>query len=152
MRKFTSALCAAVMALSFPVAAPAVAMPIASPTTVNSGTSANVVDVQYRRDRRPSSRGFERRGNRAYYRGHRGYREARRGYRQHNGYWFPPAAFIAGAIVGGAISQGAAPAPRARAGNAHVQWCFSNYRSYRAADNTFQPYNGPRRQCRSPYG
>ncbi|HEV7434516.1 MAG TPA: BA14K family protein, partial [Pseudorhizobium sp.] len=25
------------------------------------------------------------------------------------------------------------------------------YRSYRASDNTFQPYNGPRRSCRSPY-
>ncbi|MGV3652562.1 MAG: BA14K family protein, partial [Devosia sp.] len=25
------------------------------------------------------------------------------------------------------------------------------YRSYRASDNTFQPYNGPRQQCVSPY-
>jgi hypothetical protein len=37
-------------------------------------------------------------------------------------------------------------------GNAHVRWCYDRYRSYRASDNTFQPYNGPRRQCRSPYG
>jgi hypothetical protein len=36
-------------------------------------------------------------------------------------------------------------------GSAHVQWCYSRYRSYRAYDNTFQPYNGPRRQCWSPY-
>jgi hypothetical protein len=34
---------------------------------------------------------------------------------------------------------------------AHVRWCHNRYRSYRAWDNTFQPYNGPRRQCRSPY-
>jgi BA14K-like protein. len=34
---------------------------------------------------------------------------------------------------------------------AHVRWCYSRYRSYRDWDNTFQPYNGPRKQCRSPY-
>ncbi|WP_265518065.1 BA14K family protein [Nitratireductor luteus] len=33
----------------------------------------------------------------------------------------------------------------------HVSWCYDRYRSYRAYDNTFQPYNGPRRACRSPY-
>ena len=36
--------------------------------------------------------------------------------------------------------------------NAHRRWCASRYRSYRAADDTFQPYNGGRRVCRSPYG
>jgi hypothetical protein len=36
-------------------------------------------------------------------------------------------------------------------GNAHVNWCYNRYRSYRAYDNTFQPYRGPRRQCYSPY-
>lgn len=45
----------------------------------------------------------------------------------------------------------ARPAPRVRATRAHVNWCYDRYRSYRASDNTFQPYNGPRRQCRSPY-
>ncbi|MGP2493127.1 BA14K family protein [Mesorhizobium sp. PUT5] len=35
--------------------------------------------------------------------------------------------------------------------DAHEQWCYARYRSYRASDNTFQPNNGPRRQCRSPY-
>lgn len=35
---------------------------------------------------------------------------------------------------------------------AHIRWCYDRYRSYRAWDNTFQPYNGPRRQCWSPYG
>ncbi|AWC23403.1 Lectin-like protein BA14k precursor [Aminobacter sp. MSH1] len=33
----------------------------------------------------------------------------------------------------------------------HVRWCYDRYRSYRAWDNTFQPYNGPREQCWSPY-
>ena len=39
-----------------------------------------------------------------------------------------------------------------RSGNAHENWCYSRYRSYRAWDNSFQPYNGPRRECISPYG
>lgn len=38
-----------------------------------------------------------------------------------------------------------------RAGSAHVEWCYDRYRSYRAWDNTFQPYNGPRQLCYSPY-
>jgi hypothetical protein len=30
----------------------------------------------------------------------------------------------------------------------HQQYCFSRYRSYRAEDNTYQPFSGgPRRQC-----
>jgi len=46
-----------------------------------------------------------------------------------------------------------APVYRARRiGNAHVTWCYERYRSYRAYDNTYQPYHGPRRQCISPYG
>jgi len=35
--------------------------------------------------------------------------------------------------------------------SAHVRWCYSRYRSYRAWDNTFQPYGGPRQPCYSPY-
>ena len=35
---------------------------------------------------------------------------------------------------------------------AHVAWCARRYRSYDAHTNTFQPYHGPRRACRSPYG
>ena len=38
-----------------------------------------------------------------------------------------------------------------RVSSAHVQWCYDRYRSYRAWDNTFQPYSGPRQQCYSPY-
>jgi len=89
----------------------------------------------------------ERRG---WYNGHRGYRERRSGYRYHDGWWFPPAAFALGAIVGGAIAN----EPVRRVYNysqEHIQWCYGRYRSYRASDNTFQPYNGPRQQCYSPY-
>lgn len=43
------------------------------------------------------------------------------------------------------------PARPYRLNRDHVSWCYDRYRSYRAYDNTFQPYHGPRRQCRSPY-
>lgn len=36
-------------------------------------------------------------------------------------------------------------------GSAHTRWCYARYRSYRAYDDTFQPYYGPRQVCVSPY-
>lgn len=103
--------------------------------------TSDVTDVQYR-----PRRGFYRDRGVRYYNGYRGYRYQRPGYRYHRGWWFPLAAFGAGAIIGGAIAQ-----PPVRYGNRHVEWCYNRYRSYRAYDNTYQPYNGPRRQCYSPY-
>lgn len=41
-------------------------------------------------------------------------------------------------------------APRA-APSVHVKWCTERYRSYRAADNSWQPRKGSRRLCNSPY-
>jgi hypothetical protein len=89
-------------------------------------------------------------------------------------------AAIAGALIGGAIIGGliansgrddyverrydrdpyyaprrvyVEPRPRYRRSlsRAHVRHCYDRYRSYRAYDNTFQPYHGRRRQCRSRY-
>jgi len=119
----------------------------AAPMAKSLGEQAT--NVQYRRNR-GSNRGFRRddRG-RSYYNGHRGYRQYRKGYRRYNNAWFPAAAFATGAIIGGALSSQSAP--RVRSGRRHVQWCNNRYRSYRSSDNTFQPYNGPRRQCYSPY-
>lgn len=92
------------------------------------------------------------RGDRGYrdgwYRGHRGYRYHRRGYRYHDGFWFPLAAFGVGTIIGGAIANDRG---YVGGGGSHVNWCANRYRSYRAYDNTYQPYGGPRRQCISPY-
>jgi BA14K-like protein len=50
----------------------------------------------------------------------------------------------AGAIIGGIVSS------QANAGSygSHADYCRAKYRSYRVSDNSFQPYNGPRRQCR----
>ncbi|MBS7545640.1 BA14K family protein [Ancylobacter oerskovii] len=93
-------------------------------------------------------RGYYQQSGRYYYNGHRGYNYYRPGYRSYNGWWFPAAAFATGALIGGAI---AAQPSYSGGGNAHVQWCANQYRSYRVSDNTFQPYNGPRQQCVSPY-
>lgn len=164
MLKIVSSVCAAAMMLTLPLTTPGFAMPKA-PAAVVSGQS-DVILVQHdrhmrnhpRRGNQNWQRGphhgnqhWTRRGDNYYLRGHRGYRHHRPGYRQYNGWWFPSAAFMAGAIMGGAMT--AEPPVRYRPrGNAHIDWCYSRYRSYRASDNTFQPYNGPRRQCRSPYG
>lgn len=86
-----------------------------------------------------------------YYNGHRGYNYYRPGYRNYNGWWYPAAAFAAGAMIGGAIAAQPAPRYAVPAGNAHVQWCMNRYRSYRVSDNTFQPNYGPRQQCVAPY-
>lgn len=104
----------------------------------------------YRKGWRDGNRGWRDDGGyrQGWYGGHRGYRYARPGYRRHdNGFWFPLAAFGAGAIIGGAIANDRAYS----GGGSHVNWCANRYRSYRAYDNTYQPYGGPRRQCYSPY-
>jgi hypothetical protein len=105
---------------------------------------------EFRRDRREFRRSIRRDRDDRYgwYRGHRGYRYYRPGYRRHGDFWFPAAAFITGAIIGSALSQ---PRVVYRGGDAHVQWCYDRWRSYRAYDNTYQPYYGSRRQCISPY-
>ncbi|MCJ8521837.1 Ni/Co efflux regulator RcnB [Pseudorhizobium tarimense] len=118
--------------------------------------SSAVELVQYRdRDRRfdrDDRRRWDRdRGDRrGYYRGHRGSREYRRGYRRHNdGWWYPLAAFGAGAIIGGAITN--QPRPAQALPTRHVQWCSDRYRTYRASDNTYVPRVGVRAYCNSPY-
>lgn len=156
MSKLSSTLCA-MLALSFAAgtAVPANSAPTFAPRAPT--VSADVVDVQYRVQRRDDRRydrrddrrdRFERRGNTAYYNGRRGYTQRRPGYRQYNGFWFPPAAFIAGAIIGGALNNNQ---PAMRMSQQHVRWCQNRWRSYRASDNSYQPFNGPRQRCVSPY-
>ena len=163
VNKITSSLCASALALSFglatilPVNAAAVFVP--RQAEVSTALQNIQFDQKWRRkgvraqDRMDWRQGrrditsmegrYERRGNRSYYNGHRGFDRPRHGYRQHNGMWFPAAAFISGAIIGGALSQ---------SNNGHVAWCHDRYRSYRASDNTYQPYDGPRQECFSPRG
>jgi hypothetical protein len=148
MRLATALTAAAVLATSF---VPASAMPFSPVPVPAVASSANpggqVTEVQYRRDREERRRyRHDRRHRDGYYNGHRGYRERRSGYRQHNGYWFPLAAFATGAIIGGAVAS----QPRA-SGGSHTQWCANRYRTYRAYDNTYVSSPGVRRSCNSPY-
>jgi len=101
--------------------------------------------------RQGARRGYWNNGGNHYYNGYRGYNYYRPGYRQYNGWYFPAGAFAAGALIGGALGAAASQPTYSGGGGSHVQWCASQYRSYRASDNTFQPYNGPRQQCVSPY-
>lgn len=138
------------LALGFGLAptggASAMSAPAAARTAVTGeAVPSNVEQVQYRErgqryhrdrrqyDRRHWDRRHDRRWDRRHYRPHSG------GIYFHFGtpaprYAPPPRRYHAGSLS-----------------RAHVNWCHSRYRSYRAWDNTFQPYRGPRRQCVSPY-
>ena len=117
--------------------APVQAAPIPSAKTHEV---SSVEQVQYRRYHR------DRRG---WYNGERGYRDRRPGYRRHSdGYWYPLAAFGAGAIIGGAI---AGRSTTDRLSNRHIRWCADRYRTYRPSDNTFVLRAGVRAQCNSPF-
>jgi hypothetical protein len=154
MKKLAIIIVTAITALSG--VAPAQAFPTMGVSRVE--TSQPVEKVQYRGDMwRNGGHGYRERHRRYYRDGYRGRHYSRydRRYRHHHG--SNAGAIIgglaAGAIIGGALAQPRyAPPPRRYvSGSSHTQWCYNRYRSYRAYDNTFQPYNGPRTQCYSPY-
>ncbi|OCO98206.1 MULTISPECIES: BA14K family protein [unclassified Ensifer] len=147
---------------------PAMAFPSAPPV-VSQTTNVQQVQFPYERGEEGKNRSScavpycELRGRRGYYRD-RHYRDGyyrngyyrdryRRYYRDDdNDFGAIIGGLAAGAIIGGLINQ---PRyynqPRVVGGNAHTRWCYARYRSYRAWDNTYQPYSGSRRQCYSPY-
>ncbi|WP_454851651.1 BA14K family protein [Rhizobium binxianense] len=153
--------------------APAGAFPILqNPAPAPKAESSDVQQVQHRiirRGRNPYVARMLRDSNgpRRYYRGdyyrrgnYRGdyyrrgryyddYRYGRYYRRRHNDAGAIIGGLAAGAIIGGILSS---QQPRYyRGGSSHARWCYARYRSYRAYDNTYQPYGGPRRQCVSPY-
>ncbi|WP_104666416.1 BA14K family protein [Ensifer adhaerens] len=151
----------AIFALSLAAATTSVPPAMAFPPTVSAGIEASQVQpVQYRRH----GGGY----HGGYYRGH-----------HHDGgddWAWALGGLAAGTIIGGLLAQpryygpgyydegyygSTYYAPRYYApryyrqtyygGSAHVRWCYARYRSYRAYDDTFQPYYGPRQVCVSPY-
>lgn len=139
------------------VPAAAMPLPVVKVQPVEAGTGAQLVDHRwgYRRHWRGGHRWGRYEGRRWYPRGR--YDDWRGGrYSYYHGYrhrhrsdaWVPLAILGMGAIVGGAIAN---ERRGYVGGGSHVNWCANRYRSYRAYDNTFQPYNGPRRPCYSPY-
>ena len=155
MTKIASGLLAATLSVSFAATAavPANAAPMFVPQASPASSGVQTVaerDFRWRHGGHwRGGQRFSRNDSGMWWNGHRGYREYRRGYRRHGDYWFPLAAFATGALITGAIVN--SENNRVYRGNSHVQWCYDRYRSYRASDNTFQPYNGPRQQCVSPY-
>lgn len=156
MNKIVSGILAATLSVSFAATAmPANAAQMFVPQPASASSDVQTVDykpwMKNRHNRNFNrDRTFARNsGNSVYWNGHRGYREYHRGYRRHGDHWFPLAAFATGALITGAIIN--SENNRVYEGNAHVQWCYDHYRSYRSSDNTFQPNYGPRKQCRSPY-
>lgn len=148
MKKILSGICATALAVS--MSAVSIAPSVAAPAYVPQATPEAVSDVQLVKHRKWHDGDWKYDGDHAWYKGYRGYRHYRPHHREFNGFWFPLAAFAAGALITGAINNDRHVIVR-RSGSAHVNWCYDRYRSYRAYDNTFQPYEGPRRQCYSPY-
>jgi hypothetical protein len=153
VNRFLSNICAAGIAASFAVGT---VVPVSAAPVFVPNVPATASDIQEVRHGGPHQwKGTQRgrvvkSGDHAYYNKHRGYNHRRSGYRYHDGFWFPPAAFIAGAIIGGAVAS----QPRTavvQVGSAHVQWCYNRWKSYREYDNSYQPYHGPRQVCQSPY-
>lgn len=158
----------AIIALSLATAMSSVPPPAgAFPTmpTVKSET-ADVQRVQFSYERGEEFKGGRCRypcfRGRDYRRGHYSNRYYRNGYRRNHYRHYDDddddigalfGGLAAGAIIGGLLAQPRYnSAPRYYAGsNPHVRWCYGRYRSYRAYDNTYQPYYGPRRLCVSPY-
>jgi hypothetical protein len=147
MQKTLKTICAAALVVAFG-AVPATA---ASPMQYGG---AEVQNAQFSfsfgtsNNRQRGDGRFERRGNYYYYNGQRGYRDRRAGFRYYNGFWFPNSAFSFGFSVNSDRDRNRGSY---RLSAQHVAWCHDRYRSYRTSDNSFQPYNGPRRECVSPY-
>ncbi|WP_310416837.1 BA14K family protein [Mycoplana sp. BE70] len=153
MKKLSVVVLAALTAFSGVLPAGAAPFNVAPP---HASATADVHEVQHRRDGHDRRHDYRRAPPRhGWHNGHRGYRDHRPGYRRHNdGWWYPLAAFGAGAIIGGAIASPpryAPPPPRSNYASAHVEWCASRYRTYRAYDNTYVPQVGYRAKCVSPY-
>lgn len=156
------------------VAAPFVPLPQASTPAVEGA----ITRIRDRRDG-PRYRRYEYRGDRGWDRGRNWRRdrdryERRRHYRGRDrgrdfgnlalglGVGVPLGALLArpyydefyGYYDDRYVVRRVAPRPvyRSYGGDRHVNWCHGRYRSYRAYDNSFQPYDGPRQQCYSPFG
>ena len=58
---------------------------------------------------------------------------------------------VGGIIVGSALANAAKQKQATSATQAHYDWCFANYKTYRISDNSFMSYSGMRKPCNSPY-
>ncbi len=119
--------------------------------------ATDVVGINHRRRIGRVPPGYYVRGP-GVFNGYRGRRHRVPGWRHHNGWWFPPAAFALGVIIGNGLYGGGyyrvQPQPTYRYGSPpgeHYRWCGWTFKTFRAWDNTYVPRRGVRAQCRSPY-
>ncbi|RST86640.1 BA14K family protein [Aquibium carbonis] len=137
MKRILSACLAFALSLSVTAVAvvPATSAPLRLSTPATAEVPNDVVQAGYR--------------HRRYHRHHHHRPHARYHHRRNHAGPIV-GGLVAGAVIGGIIAT--QPAYRYRSvPSAHIAWCHSRYRSYDSRSNTFQPYNGPRRICRSPY-
>jgi hypothetical protein len=171
IKTITATVLSAVMAATTIVPAGAMSVVPAGTMSAVGGTSSSPIEkVQILTPEQERERDAVQRGDRNYqprdwverdydrdrrvhrWNGHRGYRDYRPGYRRHSdGWWYPLAAFGLGAAIIGGLAAQQPPRVGAPMPVSHVRWCQGRYRSYDAYTNTFQPYNGPRQVCVSPY-
>ena len=123
-------------------AAGAAGVRTAVPVETTAAAQVQKVDHHWRRDgrwQRERHRGWDRGWNRGWER-----RGPPRHFQPRSGFYFEF----------GTPRRYMPPPPRRTyaPSRAHVNWCYNRYRSYDALSNSFQPYNGPRRRCVSPYG
>ena len=114
-----------------------------SPVQVQSGIVLEGATQAHRLRRHRPHRHYH---HRRYHR-HPGYRYHRHPHYRHHRYrrrHNPWPYIVGGIIIGGIIYQSAT-------WDRHVRWCYNRYRSYNHRSNTYQPYHGSRRRCRSPY-
>jgi BA14K-like protein len=160
MQGLIAAVCAATLVASASVV-PVTALPLTPPPRLEAnGSLVQIKNRCYRcyghhhsnrhySGRRYSNRHYSKRNYSKNYNNNRNYRN----YNYYNGWdyyyddWWP-GLFFGGAIIGPMLYQ----QPYLSSGSAHIKWCYRRFRSYRASDNTYQPYHGRRRQCVSPYG
>ena len=119
----------------------------------------NLIEAQYRNRYYQDRRGYHQRGHKPRidnrHRGYHPHRSQRQTSRSPD-----LGSAVVGAIIGGIIVNEFNQPRRAQTratstrylSQSHVNWCHNRWRSYRVSDNSYQPYNGPRRVCASPYG
>jgi hypothetical protein len=159
MKVFVSTLCAAVLAFS-----PVAIGPASAGTIVPGGqnlaapqTSADLVEVRNHRYQQ-NWRGGQRWDQRRYNPPRRHTQRSQRHRDRDRGPDLGSA--LIGALIGGVIVHQFQQQPRQQApayggsflSREHINWCQNRWRSYRLTDNSYQPYQGPRRVCISPYG
>lgn len=162
--KLISTLCATALtaAMAMTSFAPAQAAPIVVPVAPAASSDVTPVDGTSWTGGRDGGSYWQ---PRRYFRDRNGWNNNRHGWRRdgwnRNGGYYRDrnlggaviGGLITGAIVGGVLNN-SGPVYRDRVyrgGNAHVQWCYDRYRTYRASDNTYVPRVGQRAYCNSPF-